>query len=637
MTTFKSLGLSDEILQAIEKLGFETPTPIQEKTIPILLENENDLIGLAQTGTGKTAAFGLPIIQKITESKDTQALILSPTRELCMQIANDLKSYAKNSDKINIVAVYGGASIVGQVAELHRGAQIVVGTPGRSLDLINRKKLLVNNIRFLVLDEADEMLTMGFKDELDGILETTPKEKQTLLFSATMPQDIVRISKTYMNKPIEVSVGKRNEGADNIEHIYYEVHAKDRYEALKRIADINPKIYGIVFCRTRRETQEIAEKLMQDGYNADALHGDLSQAQRDHVMTRFRSRHLQLLVATDVAARGLDVNDLTHIINFNLPDEDEVYIHRSGRTGRAGKSGVSLSILHMREKSKLRAIEKKIGKKFEKRQVPSGREICETQLFNLIDKFEQVEVNEKQIEPFLDVIYQKLSSLDREELIKRFVSVEFNQFLEYYKNARDLNAVDRNEPYDRDRNNKSFERGDRERDRNRDRGRGRDRDKFRDREDNGRGYSERNSRSEDSSDRRKSYADIEFSRFFINKGSKDDLNPVALIGLINKYSKERGIEIGKIEIMKSFSFFEIDRNFESKLMNNFQDAIFDNSPVMLEVANSKGGGFREEGEIKRKKKSLAAKRSDSFRPATKSKRSDSAKPYDKGKRRSRKC
>ena len=634
MTTFKSLGLSDEILQAIEKLGFETPTPIQEKTIPILLENENDLIGLAQTGTGKTAAFGLPIIQKITESKDTQALILSPTRELCMQIAKDLKSYAKNSDKINIVAVYGGASIVGQVAELHRGAQIVVGTPGRSLDLINRKKLLVNNIRFLVLDEADEMLTMGFKDELDGILETTPKEKQTLLFSATMPQDIVRISKTYMNKPIEVSVGKRNEGADNIEHIYYEVHAKDRYEALKRIADINPKIYGIVFCRTRRETQEIAEKLMQDGYNADALHGDLSQAQRDHVMARFRSRHLQLLVATDVAARGLDVNDLTHIINFNLPDEDEVYIHRSGRTGRAGKSGVSLSILHMREKSKLRAIEKKIGKKFEKRQVPSGREICETQLFNLIDKFEQVEVNEKQIEPFLEVIYQKLSSLDREELIKRFVSVEFNQFLEYYKNARDLNAVDRNEPYDRDRNNKSFERGDRERDR--DRGRGRDRDRVRDREDNGRGYSERSSRSEESSDRRKSYADIEFSRFFINKGSKDDLNPVALIGLINKYSKERGIEIGKIEIMKSFSFFEIDRNFEGKLMNNFQDAVFDNSPVMLEVANSKGGGFREEGEIKRKKKSLAGKRSDSFRPAAKSKRSDSAKPYDKGKRRSRK-
>ncbi len=634
MTTFKSLGLSDEILQAIEKLGFETPTPIQEKTIPILLENENDLIGLAQTGTGKTAAFGLPIIQKITESKDTQALILSPTRELCMQIAKDLKSYAKNSDKINIVAVYGGASIVGQVAELHRGAQIVVGTPGRSLDLINRKKLLVNNIRFLVLDEADEMLTMGFKDELDGILETTPKEKQTLLFSATMPQDIVRISKTYMNKPIEVSVGKRNEGADNIEHIYYEVHAKDRYEALKRIADINPKIYGIVFCRTRRETQEIAEKLMQDGYNADALHGDLSQAQRDHVMARFRSRHLQLLVATDVAARGLDVNDLTHIINFNLPDEDEVYIHRSGRTGRAGKSGVSLSILHMREKSKLRAIEKKIGKKFEKRQVPSGREICETQLFNLIDKFEQVEVNEKQIEPFLEVIYQKLSSLDREELIKRFVSVEFNQFLEYYKNARDLNAVDRNEPYDRDRNNKSFERGDRERDR--DRGRGRDRDRVRDREDNGRGFGERSSRSEESSDRRKSYADIEFSRFFINKGSKDDLNPVALIGLINKYSKERGIEIGKIEIMKSFSFFEIDRNFEGKLMNNFQDAVFDNSPVMLEVANSKGGGFREEGEIKRKKKSLAGKRSDSFRPAAKSKRSDSAKPYDKGKRRSRK-
>lgn len=626
MTTFKSLGLSDEILQSITNLGFETPTPIQEKTIPILLENENDLIGLAQTGTGKTAAFGLPIIQKITESKETQALILSPTRELCLQIANDLKSYAKNSDKINIVAVYGGASADTQIAALRKGAQIVVGTPGRTLDLINRKRLIVNNIRFLVLDEADEMLTMGFKDELDGILETTPKEKQTLLFSATMPQDIVRISKTYMTNPMEISVGKRNEGADNIEHIYYEVHARDRYEALKRIADINPNIYGIVFCRTRMETKDIADKLMQDGYSADALHGDLSQAQRDHVMGRFRSKHLQLLVATDVAARGLDVNDLTHIINFNLPDEDEVYIHRSGRTGRAGKSGISLSILHMREKHKLRAIEKKIGKKFEKMEVPSGKEICEKQLFNLIDRFEQVEVNDTQIEPFLDVIYEKLSTLDREELIKRFVSVEFNRFLEYYKNARDLNAVEKSSGSGRDRDG-----GDREgRDRGRSRDRDRDRDRNRDREDSGRSRNERSSRSDDSPSRRQSFSNTEFSRFFINKGSKDDLNPVALIGLINKYSKERGIEIGKIEIMKSFSFFEIDQAYERKLMASFKDAVLDDSPVMLELASSKGGGLYEEGDRKKKKKPSESKNSDSPRPYKK--KSDS-KPYDKGKRR----
>jgi ATP-dependent RNA helicase DeaD len=635
MTTFKSLGLSDEILQSIEKLGFETPTPIQEKTIPILLANENDLIGLAQTGTGKTAAFGMPIIQKITESKETQALILSPTRELCLQIANDLKSYAKFSDKINIVAVYGGASAEGQISELRRGAQIVVGTPGRTLDLINRRKLIVNNIRFLVLDEADEMLTMGFKDELDGILEGTPKEKQTLLFSATMPQDIVRISKTYMSNPIEISVGKRNEGADNIEHIYYEVHARDRYEALKRIADINPKIYGIVFCRTRMETKDIADKLMQDGYNADALHGDLSQAQRDHVMGRFRSKHLQLLVATDVAARGLDVNDLTHIINFNLPDEDEVYIHRSGRTGRAGKSGISLSILHMREKHKLRAIEKKIGKRFEKKQVPSGKEICEIQLFNLIDKFQQVEINEKQIDPFLEVIYDKLSSLDREELIKRFVSVEFNQFLEYYKNARDLNANEKTEGGDRSdrgrrdsRSSRDERGGHDDRDRRNDRG-----ERFRSVDDRERPG--RRDRSDDSGDRRKANADIEFSRFFIDKGSKDSLNPASLIGLINKYSHEKGIEIGKIEIMKSFSFFEIDKKFERKLAESFQGAVFDDSPVMLEAANSKGGGFREEGERKKKKKSFENRNSEAPRSSSKRKKSD-PKPYDKGKRRTRK-
>jgi ATP-dependent RNA helicase DeaD len=621
MTTFKSLGLSDEILQSIEKLGFETPTPIQEKTIPVLLENENDLIGLAQTGTGKTAAFGLPIIQHIvTESKDTQALILSPTRELCLQITKDLKSYATSSQQINIVAVYGGASAETQIAELRRGAQIVVGTPGRTLDLINRKKLVVKNIRFLVLDEADEMLSMGFKDELDGILETTPKTRQTLLFSATMPQEIVRISKTYMNNPIEISVGKRNEGAANIEHIYYEVHAKDRYEVLKRVADMNPRIYGIVFCRTRHETKEVADKLMQDGYNADALHGDLSQAQRDHVMNRFRSGHLQLLVATDVAARGLDVNDLSHIINYNLPDEDEVYIHRSGRTGRAGKSGVSLSILHMREKHKLRAIEKKIGKSFVKKQIPTGKEICEKQLFNLIDKVETVEVNESQINPFLDVIYQKLNWLDREELIKRFVSVEFNRFLDYYKNAHDLNlSAGKGDTSFRD----DFKGRKDRRDRN-------------DREDRGDRSGRRRDNQDDLSGKRERSQDIEFSRFFINKGSKDNLNPASLIGLINKYTRERNIEIGKIEIMKSFSFFEVDKKSERLIVSSFQEAEFDKTPVMLEVANPKSGsGFRGENEKKRKKKSESRFNDERPRGGEKTKRKDFKSNPDKGKRKPR--
>ncbi len=625
MTTFKSLGLSDEILQSITLLGFETPTPIQEKTIPVLLDNENDLIGLAQTGTGKTAAFGLPIIQKITESKDTQALILSPTRELALQIANDLKAYSKFSDKINIVAVYGGASAEGQIAELRRGAQIVVGTPGRTLDLINRNKLIVKNVRYLVLDEADEMLTMGFKDDLDGILAGTPKEKQTLLFSATMPQEIVRISKTYMTKPIEISVGGRNESAANIEHIYYEVHARDRYEALKRISDMNPNIYGIVFCRTRMETKDIADKLMQDGYNADALHGDLSQAQRDHVMGRFRSRHLQLLVATDVAARGLDVNDLTHIINFNLPDEDEVYIHRSGRTGRAGKSGISLSILHMREKHKLRAIEKRIGKKFEKLNVPSGKEICEKQLFNLIDKFQQVEVNDSQIEPFLEVIYEKLQSIDREELIKRIVSLEFNRFLEYYKNARDLNVAAKSDDRRRD-----DDRGDRRGRKDRDRGDRRERDR------NDRGDRRDRDRSDAPEGKRERNYDGEFSRFFINKGSKDNLNPASLIGLINKYTREHNLDIGKIEIMKSFSFFEINKGAERKLMDGFSDATFDSEPVMLEAANSKSGGFRADGDVKKKKRPSEGSRGDSYKSFSRGRKSDSGRNPDKGKRRPKK-
>src|SRR6056297_2425579 len=441
MTLFNEMGLNPEIQLAIEEIGFEQPTPIQEKVVPFLMNDKQDLVALAQTGTGKTAAFGLPILQQIdTTKKATQTLILSPTRELAMQIANDLENYAKHLTKINIAVVYGGADIKKQINQLERGAQIVVGTPGRTLDLLKRKKLKVNEIRWLVLDEADEMLSMGFKDDLDAILETSPASKQTLLFSATMPKEIVTIAGKYMEDPLEIAVGKNNTGAENVEHHYYLIHARDRYIALKRIADMNPHIYGIIFCRTRAETKEVADKLMRDGYNADALHGDLSQAQRDHVMARFRNKHLQMLVATDVAARGLDVTDLTHVINYNLPDDPEVYIHRSGRTGRAGKRGISVTLIHLREQGKLRQVEKKVNKKFIKKPVPLGKEICAKQLFNLIDGVEKAEVNEARIEAFMPVIYKKLAWLEREDLIKHFVSVEFNRFLGYYEDAPDINV-----------------------------------------------------------------------------------------------------------------------------------------------------------------------------------------------------
>ena len=545
MNNFEELNLNDELLSAINELGFVKPTPIQELVIPVLLDSDRDLVGLAQTGTGKTAAFGLPMIQKVdTNSKQTQGLILSPTRELCIQITKDLKAYSKYNKSIRVTAVYGGSSIETQIKELSRGSHIVVGTPGRTLDLIKRKRLKVDSIDVVVLDEADEMLSMGFKEDLNSILETTPDSKQTLLFSATMPAEITKISRKFMNDPVELSAGTKNVAAENVKHVYYEVQARDRYEALKRIADINPKIYGIIFCRTRRETKEIADKLIQDGYNADALHGDLSQAQRDSVMNKFRSKHLQLLVATDVAARGLDVTDLTHVINYNLPDENEIYIHRSGRTGRAGKSGISLSILHMREKHKLRAVEKMVGHKFEKKLVPSGKEICGKQLFNLVEKVEKVDVDEAQIDPFLDVIYKKLEWLSREDLIKKFVSVEFNRFLSYYKGARDLNNVQDS----------------------RDERRGEKREK--------RGRKERQS-------------DTNFSRLFINVGSSTNLNPASLIGLINKYTKENNIEIGRIEIMKNFSFFEVDKAYEKKIINSFEDATFNNIPLVAEVANPK--------------------------------------------------
>ncbi|MDZ7739317.1 MAG: DEAD/DEAH box helicase [Bacteroidales bacterium] len=537
MNIFKETGLNEDLLRAVTKLGFEKPTPIQEKTIPSILTSGQDLIGLAQTGTGKTAGFGLPIIQKInTDDRSVQSLILCPTRELCMQITEDLNSYSRYTKGLSVLAVYGGASIVPQMQALKKGAQIVVGTPGRTLDLIRRKVLKIDKISWLILDEADEMLNMGFKEDLNAILETTPAGKQTLLFSATMPNDVRRIADTYMNNPLEITAGKKNTGAENVDHHYYVVRAADRYAALKRIADINTKIYGIVFCRTRNETKDVADKLIQDGYNADALHGELSQAQRDHVMQRFRKKNLQLLIATDVAARGIDINDLTHIINYNQPDDPEVYLHRSGRTGRAGKSGISISITHSREGRRIKELENLIGKKFTLKMIPGGKEICEKRMFNLIDKVEKVQVDESKIESFMPDIYKKLEWLDREELIKHFVSVEFNRFLEYYKNAPDLNV--------------SSERGGDIR-------------------------------------QKKQGSKSDYTNIYINIGNKKGMDPARLIALINEAMRKRDIPIGKIDVQRNFSFFEIDRAWDSKLLQAFEGAVYEDQPVVVEIKNQK--------------------------------------------------
>jgi len=538
MSTFQESGLKPEIIKAIEGLGFEKPTPIQEKTLPFILNSDQDVVALAQTGTGKTAAFGLPVIHHIDEhSRNVQALILCPTRELCMQITNDLDEFCKYVKGLFVVPVYGGASIDKQIKALGRGGQIVVGTPGRVLDLVKRKKLVMEGLRYLVLDEADEMLNMGFKDDLDAILSKTPEGRQSMLFSATMPNEIASMAKRYMKDAAEISVGKKNVGAENVHHHYYVVQASNRYLALKRIVDYYPNIYGIVFCRTRKETKDVADKLMQDGYNADALHGDLSQAQRDYVMNRFRTKHLQVLVATDVAARGLDVNNLTHIINYNMPDELESYIHRSGRTGRAGKHGTSIMIIHSRETNKIAQLEKKVGKPFEHKKVPIGEEVCEKQLFHLIDKVEWVEVDESTIESYLDVIYKKLAWLPREELIKRFVSVEFNRFLSYYKNAPDLN-VEAQKPKNKEKK-------------------------------------QRASRTD-------------FTRFHINLGSRNKLSTIDLISLINKYTGDQSIEIGKIEILNNFSFFEIDKDYETMILSAFKNVRRDGIKLKVEVSRSKG-------------------------------------------------
>jgi ATP-dependent RNA helicase DeaD len=557
--TFEEFGLKPEILKAIAEMGFENPTPIQEVTIPHLISSTQDLVALAQTGTGKTAAFGLPVLHNISmQTKEIQSLMLCPTRELCLQITRDLDKYSKYMPGFKTIPVYGGADITKQIRELKAGGQVVVGTPGRVHDLIRRKVLNVSAIRWLILDEADEMLTMGFKEEMDAILATTPVEKQTLLFSATMPSEIAAMKNTYLKDAKELSVGKRNAGAENVEHHYYMVHAKDKYETLKRIADNYPDCYAIVFCRTRQETREVADQFMADGYNADALHGDLSQAQRDQVMARFRSKQLQMLVATDVAARGLDVTELSHVINYSLPDDQEVYIHRSGRTGRAGKSGISVSIIHMKEIGRLKQIEKISRKKFERKMVPGGDEICEKQLFHLIDRVQNVEINNTQIEKYLPQILEKFEGMSQSDIVKHFVSLEFNQLLAYYKNSRDLN-VKAELPRD------SFQRGDRF-----DRDRGNDR--------------------------------LSFTKLFINAGKKQNLNASGLIGMINQYSNRRNIEIGKIDIQRKFSFFEVDSNYERELVKALNNVVIEGHVINIgrvesnvDIQPRDNGSFRREG------------------------------------------
>jgi ATP-dependent RNA helicase DeaD len=629
INTFEETGIGHELLKAVKELGFETPTPIQKLVIPFMLSQKRDLLAYAQTGTGKTAAFGLPIIQKIDPaSRITQAIILSPTRELCVQIARDMEDYGKYTPGLNVTAVYGGANIMDQISKLKRGSQIVVGTPGRVLDLIKRRQLKIENVDFLVLDEADEMLSMGFKDELDDILSETPQEKQTLLFSATMLKEVKEIAYKYMNDPEELGVGKKNVSAENVSHHYYLASFKNKYLALKRIADIYPNIYGIVFCRTRSETKEVADKLIQDGYNADALHGDLSQSQRDMVMKRFRIKNIQLLVATDVAARGLDVSDLTHIINYNLPQDSEIYIHRSGRTGRAGKSGISILLMSSRDQSKLRQIERVAGCKFEAKRIPTGRDICEKQLFHLIDKVEKVEVDEKEIGQFLPAIISKLAWLDREELIKRFVSMEFNQFSEYYKDTVDINEGSGR----RDKREDSGERSER--------GERGERSERRDHNNRDERRTKRDSDGDSSGNFDQKRSNTKFSRIFINVGSKDNLAPRDLINLVNDEPELRSAEIGKIEILRKFSFFEIESKFDKKLQELFTGRMFNEVSMAAEIALPKTEGEEPQKRDRRSSDSFPKerreyKRSDSAPTERKEyKRSDSAPTERKEYKRS---
>lgn len=575
---FKELGLREEIITAVDELGFEEAMPIQEKSIPFIKNESKDLVALAQTGTGKTAAFGLPILDSIDENvRATQALVIAPTRELCVQISNDLKNFSKHIKGMKIVPVYGGENIITQLRQLDVTPQIVVATPGRLIDLMKRKKVDLSGIRYLVLDEADEMLNMGFKEDIETILESTPESRRTFLFSATMPKDVEEMSRNYMGEREQITIGTKNSGNENVEHVYYMVQAKDRYLALKRIVDMNPDIYAIIFCRTRQETQEVAEKLMKDGYNADALHGDLSQAQRDAVMQKFRIKHLQILVATDVAARGLDVSDLTHVINYNLPDDIESYTHRSGRTGRAKKKGVSVAIIHTKEKHRIKSIERIIKREFIRKDVPNGMDICKKQLFHLINRMENVEVNSEQIDPLLPEIFSKLEYLDKEEIIKKFVSLEFNRFLEYYKDARDLNVKETPK-----------EGG------------------------NGNGGKKKKSGRK--------------TRLKMNLGERDRITPKRLLGIINDTVGDKTISINDIEITQRYTFFDVFDDQKGKIMNAFAD-------TDLEISEAKGsrskGGNGNGGERRSKKN-----RKDNDEPSSwRKKREKERKDRDKNRKK----
>ena len=593
MKTFEELGVSLEIRKAIEEMGYESPMPVQEEVIPYLLGNGNDVVALAQTGTGKTAAFGLPLIQKIDVTRRVpQALILCPTRELCLQIAGDLTDYSKYITDLKILPVYGGSSIDSQIRSLKQGVHIIVATPGRLIDLMERKVANLSTVRDVVMDEADEMLNMGFTDSINAILEKVPQDRNTLMFSATMSPEISRIAKTYLHDAKEITIGTKNEGSKNVNHIAYTIHAKDKYLALKRVVDFYPQIYGIIFCRTRKETQEIADKLIQDGYNADSLHGELSQAQRDLVMQKFRQRHLQLLVATDVAARGLDVNDLTHVINYGLPDDTESYTHRSGRTGRAGKTGISIAIINLREKGKMREIERIIKKQFTVGQLPSGKEICEQQLIKVIDDIEKVKVNEEEIETFLPSIYRKFEWLSKEDLIKRVVSMEFNRFLEYYKNAPEIE-----QPKNSDKKGEPKERKERGTDK------------------------EKSSRK----------AEKGYTRLFLNLGKTDGFYANQIIELINRNLKKERIQVGRIDLMQNFSFFEIIEAQAPMVIKALNKVVLNGGrKVIVEVAGENNGKSDKDGK-KRSRKEREGEEKGSKRSGKKESRETAPKAEKKAK------
>lgn len=545
--TFEDLGVSEPLRHAIEDLGFETPMPVQEKVIPHLLGQEGDVVALAQTGTGKTAAFGLPVLQRIdVERHVPQALILSPTRELCLQIASDLVDFSKYIPGLSVLPVYGGSSIQSQIHALREGVQIIVATPGRLIDLINRGVVKLDDVHTVILDEADEMLNMGFVDSINEILEHVPSDRKMLMFSATMPAEIAKIAKRFMHDPVEFVVGTRNEGAANVRHIYYMVHARDKYLALKRIADNSPNIYAIIFCRTRRDTQEVAENLIRDGYNADALHGDLSQQQRDMVMKKFRDRVVTLLVATDVAARGLDVDDLTHVINYGLPEDTAVYTHRSGRTGRAGKTGVSIAIIHSRERGKLREIERIIGKTFERKEVPTPDHIIEKQLFWLADRLERVEVNDEEIGRFIPGVAKKLGWLSNEDLLKRVLSLEFNRLLEYYKDAPQIDFIDEKPRKERK------ERSDAP-------------------------------ATKEEKDRRTASKGME--RIYVNAGKRDGFYAGNLIEMLNKVVGGKRVDVGRIDLMPGYSLFDVKKSDARRVVGALKGADFMGKRIYSEIAS----------------------------------------------------